>query len=234
MRHISVSKIVATTLLLSCATTGFAKAKDKPAQQTRAQYIERLQQGTPVQPEGAALGSLWNPNAPLSQLAGDLKAKAVNDSIIIRVSVNTNAQASGNVNSQRTFQTSSAITGLAGQVSVAGVNPIINANSATQLKGTGQTASNSTLQTNLAGQVIAVLANGNLVVEAERQIYMNNQKETAIVRGVARPSDIDVFNSIPSSALNNLEIELKGKGIISDSTRPPNFVTRFLLKIIGF
>jgi flagellar L-ring protein FlgH len=230
----SFSKFAAALLLLAFATSSFAKTKVKTSQQARSEYLEHLQQETVSPADQTQMGSLWSANAPLAQIGSDVKARNVNDSIIIRVSVNTNAQQSGSANSQRAFQTSSAITGLAGQVSVAGVNPILNANSSTQLKGTGQTASNSNLQTNLAGQVIAVLPNGNLVVEAQREIYMNNQKETAVVRGVARPTDIDSFNSIPSSALNNLQVELKGKGIISDSTRPPNILTRFLLKIIGF
>ena len=79
-----------------------------------------------------------------------------------------------------------------------------------------------------------MLPNGNLVVEAHRQISMNNQREEVIVRGVARPGDIDPANTIASTALNGLEIELKGKGIISDSTRSPNPVTRALLWLFGF
>jgi hypothetical protein len=32
----------------------------------------------------------------------------------------------------------------------------------------------------------------------------------------------------------NLEIELKGKGVISDGTRQPNILVRTLLKIFNF
>jgi flagellar L-ring protein precursor FlgH len=39
---------------------------------------------------------------------------------------------------------------------------------------------------------------------------------------------------VPSTALSNLEIEMKGKGIIADSTRRPNVVTRALLWLTGF
>jgi flagellar L-ring protein precursor FlgH len=90
------------------------------------------------------------------------------------------------------------------------------------------------LSTSLAGQVIAVLPNGNLVVEAERKIVMNNQKETMVVRGVARPGDISSANSIASSSLMNLEVELKGKGVVSDATRSPNPLIRALLWAVSF
>jgi flagellar L-ring protein precursor FlgH len=86
----------------------------------------------------------------------------------------------------------------------------------------------------MTAQVIAVLPSGNLVVEAQRKIFMNNQHEDVTVRGVVRPNDIGSTNTVPSTALSNLEIEMKGKGIIADSTRPPNFLTRMLLWLTGF
>jgi flagellar L-ring protein precursor FlgH len=81
--------------------------------------------------------------------------------------------------------------------------------------------------------VIAVLPSGNLVIEAQRRIFMNNQHEDVTVRGVVRPNDIGPDNSVSSAALSNLEIEMKGKGIIADSTRPLNPLTRAILWLVG-
>ena len=63
---------------------------------------------------------------------------------------------------------------------------------------------------------------------------MNNQHENVIVRGMLRPGDIGPANAVPSSSLSNLEIEMKGKGIIADGTRPPNFITKALLWLFNF
>jgi flagellar L-ring protein precursor FlgH len=63
---------------------------------------------------------------------------------------------------------------------------------------------------------------------------MNNQHEDVTVRGVVRPGDIGPNNTIASAALSNLEIEMKGKGIIADSTRPINPIMKALLWLIGF
>jgi flagellar L-ring protein precursor FlgH len=82
--------------------------------------------------------------------------------------------------------------------------------------------------------VIAVLPSGNLVVEAQRKIFMNNQHEDVTVRGVVRPVDISSANTVPSAALSSLQIEMKGKGIISDSTRNLNPITRAILWLVGF
>ncbi len=202
--------------------------------QLRSDYIERLQEQNIPAGDERSVGSLWTPGATLGDLSTDYKAHSLNDTVVVQVAVQTTAAQSGNVNSQRQFSTTSGISGLVGGIATHGTNPLLTAQSNTALKGQGQTGSNTTFVTSLTGQVIAVLPNGNLVVEAERQIFMNNQHENLVIRGVARPGDISSANSIPSTALSNLEIELKGKGIISDSVRPPNPLTRAVLWLFGF
>jgi flagellar L-ring protein FlgH len=206
--------------------------KNSPAQ-LRSDYISRIQeQDMPT--ANHTLGSLWTPGAELSDFSTDYKARRVNDTLVILVSVQTTAAQSGDVNSSRAFQTSSAITGIAGQVKTNGVNPLFAGNSSTTLKGSGATDSSTSFQTSMTAQVIAVLPSGNLVVEAQRKIFMNNQHEDITIRGVVRPNDIGPNNTVTSAALGNLEIEMKGKGIISDSTRPMNPITKAILWLVGF
>ena len=200
----------------------------------REEYLTRLMQTSVSAPSLRTTGSLWAPENVLTDPSADYKARNLHDTVIVQVSVQTNAAQSGAVNSSRDFSTNSAISGLVGSLATHGVNPLLTANSSTALKGSGQTSSNTTFSTALTGEVIAVLPNGNLVIEAHRQIFMNNQHEDIIVRGVARPGDISPANFVPSAALGNLEIEMKGKGIISDSTRSPNPLTRAVLWLFGF
>jgi flagellar L-ring protein precursor FlgH len=227
-------RIVASALAIVCfcSIPGAPKNKQTP-EELRQAYIACVQQ-QPAPPAVHTLGSLWSPGAALGDISSDIRARGPNDTITIVVAELTSAQSSGNVTSQRAFATQSAITGLFGQIPTQNVNPLLAANSSTQLKGQGQAAAGSQLTTRLTGRVIAVLANGNMVVEAQRQVYMNNQHETMIVRGVVQPTDISNNNSVLSTAMANLEIEMKGKGIISDSTRPPNPVTRAILWLFGF
>jgi flagellar L-ring protein FlgH len=209
-----------------------ASKKARSPAELRTDYVARVQEqqvGAPAH----TLGSLWTPS-DVSDLSGDYKARKLNDTVVILVSVQTTAAQSGDVNSSRAFSTSSAITGLAGDVKTTGLNPLFNANSNTTLKGSGATDSNTTFQTSMTAQVIAVLPSGNLVVEAQRKIFMNNQHEDVTIRGVVRPNDIGPSNTIPSTALSSLEVEMKGKGIIADSTRPPNRIMKALLWLLGF
>lgn len=222
--------LLAGTLADPCAHA-ITRKKSSPAE-LRSEYLARVQEQEAPAAQRTT-GSLWAPGG-MSDLSGDNKARKVNDTVVILVAVSTTAAQSGDVNSQRAFQTSSAITGLAGDVNTKGVNPLFNANSSTSLKGAGATDSSTTFQTSMTAQVVAVLPSGNLVVEAQRKIFMNNQHEDVTVRGVLRPQDIGSNNTVASAALSNLEIEMKGKGIIADSTRSPNLLTRALLWLVGF
>jgi len=209
------------------------KPVKKTSQELRADYLTHLNEQYMPPPNPRTVGSLWSAANALGDLSSDYRARNVNDTIIVQVSVQTTAAQSGTVDSERTFTTNSAITGIVGAVPK-GTNPLLAANSAHTLKGQGSTASNTTFSTDLTGQIIAVLANGNMVIEAERKIAMNNQHEDLIIRGIVRPGDITSANTIPSSALSNLEIEMKGKGIISDSVRPLNPLTRAVLWLFNF
>ncbi|MGB8885559.1 MAG: flagellar basal body L-ring protein FlgH [Candidatus Korobacteraceae bacterium] len=226
-----------TVMLVTCGLLGGTagkKKKDTPLSPSSLQQFLQRVQGQPVAAT-MSLGSLWPlEGGLLTDLATDYKARRLNDLVIIRIVEQTLAQASGDVTGQRTFASSSAVTGILGQASTLSVNPLYNLNSASNLKGTGTANSQSLLQSNLAGRVVAVLPNGYLVVEAERQVSFNQQSQTIILRGIVRPGDIASDNSVPSTSLSDLELELKGKGVVSDATRQPNLFMRLLMKIANF
>jgi flagellar L-ring protein FlgH len=231
-------RLASAVLVLSSFVTGsvFSKVKiTHDPQKARADYVARMQQQTTSPPAELTLGSLWTANGALTNLQADYKASRLNDVVTIVVVQRTTAQATGNVGTQRDFNTTSGISGLAGYIKpTSALSNLLTAQSSTKLKGAGSTDASTTMNTNLAGQVIAVLPNGNLVVEAERLVTINNQKETMLVRGVLRPGDIRPDNSAFSTVLSNLEVELKGKGVVSDATRPPNPLMRAILWVIGF
>lgn len=224
--------LLAGMLLFVPLSHAKAKKPENPAK-LRADYIARLEE-EPMPSSSRTVGSLWTPGGSFNELSTDYTARKLNDTLVILVSVQTTAAQNADVNSSRTFQTASGITGLAGDINTKGLNPLFNANSATTLKGSGATDSSTSFQTSMTGQVIAVLPSGNLVVEAHRKIFMNNQHEDITIRGVVRPNDISPTNTVASSALSDLEIEMKGKGIISNATRPMNPLTRAILWLVGF
>ncbi len=223
------------TILLATAQRGLADTKPKQdSQQLRADYVARMQRQMPLTPEAGTLGSLYLPNGAFTDMVADYKARRVDDVVTLVVFENTTAQSTGDVNTSRASTTSMAITALPGKLKTAGVNPLLGANASTQLAGKGETSAGSNITTSLSARVIALLPNGDMVVEAERRVDINSQHETMVVRGVLRPGDVGPNNTAPSTALANLEIELKGKGVVSDSLFRPNPIVRALFWLFGF
>lgn len=229
--------MLASLLLFSFAVVSEGKPKtqkDQPlSPSSLSQFLARVRGQQPA--TVMSLGSLWPlEGGTLTDLASDYKARRLNDVVIIRIVEQTLAQASGNVTAQRGFSSNSAVTGLAGQVNTAPVNPLYALNSTSNLKGTGTANSQSLLQSSVAGRVVAVLPNGNLVIEAERRVSFNQQSQVIILRGLVRPGDVAPDDSVLSTRVSDLELELKGKGVVTDATRQPNVFTRWLMKLLNW
>jgi flagellar L-ring protein precursor FlgH len=158
----------------------------------------------------------------------------VGDLITILIVQDMKASNANSVSTARALAASSGIGALAGHLKTSGVEQIFSPSSSQSLSGKSQASTTSTLQTTLAGRVVAVLPSGLLVIEAERQLTMNNERQTVLVRGLVRPGDVSPENTVASNAIGNLELELKGKGVLSDGTRPPNLLVRAILRIVGF
>jgi len=229
---IALVLVVVTTLAVP-SSTGQKSKNNSPASNGLTDYIQRVSARTPaaVPP---TLGSLWTDTGRLADMVADYKASRVGDLVTISVAQNLSATSSGNITSNRTFSASSGITALPGQLKTTGVSNLFSPNSAQALAGKAQATSQTSLSTTLTGRVAAVLPTGTLVVEAERQITMNNQHETVILRGLVRPGDLDATNTVASNSVGDLEIEVKGKGVISEGTRPPNPIIKWILRIVGF
>jgi flagellar L-ring protein precursor FlgH len=198
-----------------------------------AGYIERVQQqALDIAP--TTFGSLWTDNGRLVGVANDYKASRVGDVVGIVVAQDVTAQSTGNVATNRTFNANSGISALGGHIGTSGIQTLFTPNSTQTLAGKSQAATTSTLRTRLAGRIEAVFPNGSMVVQAKREVTMNNEKQTVVLRGLVRPGDIAPDNTVPTNLIGNLEFELNGKGVLSDGVRPPNAVVRFLLRLVGF
>ena len=209
------------------------KNKEKVKKDALADYLQRVAARTP-DPVPRTAGSLWTDTGRLANLVADYKASRVGDLVTINVSQALSASNSGNVATNRAFNASSGITALPGKLKTSGVANLFSPNSTQALTGKAAATSATSLSTTLTGRVVSVLPNGTLVVEAERQIVMDNERETVILRGMVRPGDLDATNTVTSNQVGNLEVEVKGKGVISEGVRPPNPVVKWILRIVGF
>ncbi len=221
---------VATTLVQGTPLLWAGTKSKQDSQKLRAAYIARMQDQPAVQ-ETATLGSLYTPSGAYTDMAADYKAHRLGDVLTLLVSETTAAQSTGDVNNSRTFAANSAITAIPGTSSQA-ANPLLGMTSSKSLKGSGETSTGSSVTATLSARVIAVLPNGNMVVEAERHTIISSQHEDLIVRGVLRPGDVGPGNTAVATSLSNLEIELKGKGVVSDYIGRQNPLIRGLLWLL--
>ena len=210
-----------------------ALARGDVAQSTLASYLERVRAET--RDANPSEGSIWVENGRLAHLSTDVRAMRPHDLISVVVQESLAASTDGTVKNSRASNASSQVSGLIGTLHAGNaLQNLINQNSAAGLNASGQSATNSSLSTTLGGQVIEVLGNGMLVIEAARQVTFSQQTQTIVLRGLVRPEDISQSNQILSTSISSLELEVKGKGIINDYTHRQNLLVRMLQKVLVF
>ncbi|HEY2461202.1 MAG TPA: flagellar basal body L-ring protein FlgH [Candidatus Acidoferrum sp.] len=233
IRMILLTALISVGTISAPATPRLKKPKAETTSASFDEYLKRVRSMN--LPTPATTGSLWVATGPLARLAMDYKARNAGDLVVIHLVDNFTAATNGESKTSRQFTTASAITGLLGQIGARNrLQNLFNANSNTNLDGKGQSTLSSNVSLNLAAQVMEVLPNGVLVLQATRDITVGNDRQTVILHGLVRPGDLAPDNSILSTAISNLEVEIKGKGAVADASRQPNIVIRTLLKIFTF
>ncbi|HWB32388.1 MAG TPA: flagellar basal body L-ring protein FlgH [Acidobacteriaceae bacterium] len=196
-------------------------------------YLERVRRDNrAVQPTP---GSIWTEAGRLTRMSSDVRASRPHDLIQVVVSENLAASTDGTVKNSRASNTNSGISGLIGTLHAGNaLQNLVNQNSTAGLSAQGASATNSSLSTTLGGQVVDVLPNGMLVIEAARQVEFSQQTETIILRGLVRPEDISQQNQVLSTAISSMELQVRGKGIVTDYTHRPNALVRLLQRVLVF
>jgi flagellar L-ring protein precursor FlgH len=207
-----------------------AQIKPNPASTDLDTYIRSVRK---FYPERTSDGSLWTATGRLTSLSTDVKAFSPHDLISIVISENLNASTSGTVKNSRASTATSALSAFFGLFSPASAaSNLLNQNSASSLNAQGQSVTGSSLNTTIGGEVVDVLPNGILVIEAARQLEFSQQMETIIMRGLVRPEDVNPQNQVLSTAISGLQVQVIGKGIVNDYTYRPNVVVRVLQHIL--
>jgi len=196
-------------------------------------YLERIRTSTSV--DRPTPGSIWIDGGRFSRLTTDVRAMRPNDLISVVVSESLAAETDGTVKSSRASNASSQISALMGALHAGNaLQNLLNQTSAAGLNAQGQSATNSSLSTTFGGQVVDVLPNGMLVIEAAREVEFSQQTQTIVLRGLVRPEDISQQNQVLSTAISSLQLEVRGKGIVNDYTRRQNPLVRLIQKILVF
>ncbi len=148
----------------------------------------------------------------------DVKARDVGDVVTVMIVEKTLASNSSSIITEKetTVGTSGEGTGALDFIPAFGLDGTVSK----EHEGLGTTSRRGSIVGQMAAVVVEVLDSGNLRIQGEKQILVNDETEILIVTGIVRPEDVSGENVVYSTDMANTEITYKGKGMVNDYSRP--------------
>lgn len=207
--------------------------KLSPPEESLRAYVEKVR--AQKASEVLVPGSIWSDQGRLVRMATDAKAARLHDVVSIVVSESLAASTDGQVKNTRASNANSGLSAIFGSLSATSkLQNLVGQTASSGLTAQGQSVTNSSVSTTFGGEVVDVLPNGMLVVQATRQLTFSQQTQVMKLRGLVRPEDVSAQNQVQSAAMTDLELEVTGKGIVSDTTYRQNPIWRILEKALIF
>ncbi|WP_301655150.1 flagellar basal body L-ring protein FlgH [Stenotrophomonas sepilia] len=177
----------------------------------------------PVQPivpmQAAPTAGAIYAAGPTLNLYADRRARDVGDLLTITLLENTTAQTSANTATSKESGLTIGSPSLFGAPVTLGGKDILSAsaNGEREFTGKGNSAQSNRLPGSVTVTVIQRLPNGNLVVQGQKNLRLNQGDELVQVQGIVRPGDISQDNTIPSSRVAEARIVYGGRGPVAQS-----------------
>jgi flagellar L-ring protein FlgH len=162
------------------------------------------------------------------ELFSDLKARRVGDVLTIVLNEATNASKTATTTTAKTTTVANSAPTIFGQSMTVRGRPILSTtlNGSDAFSGAGSSAQSNSLAGSLTVTVIDVQANGNLVVQGDKTLKLNQGDEFVHISGVVRSADIATNNTVTSDKLADARISYSGKGVV-DSSNHMGWLARF-------
>ncbi|AWH37129.1 flagellar basal body L-ring protein FlgH [Stenotrophomonas sp. ZAC14D1_NAIMI4_6] len=174
----------------------------------------------PIMPPQAAptAGAIYAAG-PTLQLYSDRRARDVGDLLTITLLENTTATTSANTATNKESNLSIGTPSIFGAPVTLGGKDVLSATASGKrdFTGKGNSAQSNRLQGSVTVTVVQRLPNGNLVVQGQKNLRLNQGDELVQVQGIVRPGDIAPDNSIPSSRVAEARIVYGGRGPVAQS-----------------
>ncbi len=222
-------------LLLAAPLIGCASVKEtvKGPQMSSMSYPSALipaNQAVLVPSDGprpVAAGSIFRNGA--RTLFHDQRASHVGDILTVLITINDSAQVDNETVANRTAQDQLGLTNLFGFESTLGrllpkaFSPSTALNTSSNIQSDGKGTMNRSEAVNLtvAAVVTKVLSNGNLVIEGNQEVKVNNELRQLTVAGIVRPEDITATNTINHTQIAEARVNYGGKGVLTSNQSPP-------------
>lgn len=155
-------------------------------------------------------------------LVSDVKSYVVGEPVVVIVVEATLAEASAGTGVETNRGISATVGGNDGsKFQSAGMD--IDSNS----EGAGKTSRKGRVTTQISVTIDEVLENGMLKIKGKQDITINGEIQRITLSGLVRASDISKNNSIYSSQIANVKLEIDGDGKISNAQKQ-NIIYRLM------
>lgn len=172
-----------------------------------------------------AAAAVAQPDFSAGSLYADAKARKVGDIVTIHIVEYSLGENQANTRSEKESATGSELEGdgLFKFLPISG----FEASNKIEFKGRGMTNRSGQLRGKLTARIVSIDANGNLVLEGQREVGINNERMVMTLTGAVRPEDIAFDNTVMSYQIADARITYRGKGHVYTSQKP-GILTRIL------
>lgn len=174
-------------------------------------------------------GSIYQANTSM-RLFENLTARRVGDILTIRLVEETDASKDADLKVNKSNDIGASAPLLFGTAKPLGVNFETKVTTDKKYTGKGQSNQSNALKGTITVTVVEVLPNGNLRVQGEKRLTINDGHEYVRLAGIVRPVDIDDANSVPSTQVADATIMYTGEGAMAD-VKQVGWLTRFFNSI---
>lgn len=182
----------------------------------------------PSPPPPAADGSVYHAGYGVA-LFEDVRPRRVGDTVTVVVAESTNATKKATTSTSKDNSVDIANPTLFGQpvgFRYPGGGSLANntltleqgLSSSKSFTGEGESAQSNNLTGSITAMVVEVLPNGNLRIEGEKTIAINQGDEHVRISGIVRPVDVRADNTVLSTLVADAVISYGGKGVIADAS----------------
>lgn len=181
----------------------------------------------PPSERARATGSLWRDDVSANYLFADVKARFVGDlvTIVITEDASGSKQADTSTSTEtEVFASLEQFFGLPQQL--AAKNPtidptqLVRASTAREWDGEGSTNRKGRLSARMTATVKSISPTGNLWVQGDKIVAVNQEDQHIVVQGWVRPEDLDAQNQVLSTRLADARIDYYGVGALGVKQRP--------------
>lgn len=218
-----------TFILLMLALSGCAEIESRHMRQDPAFAPVYPPQTPPAIPTGAIYQptAVYLPSAYL-KLFENTTAWRVGDILTITLTEKTTGQKKSTLTTDKKNNVSASVPMLFGMAP----NTLFNvtdpdmigqvfdseADVSKKFDGAGESKQNNSLSGSITVTVTEVLPNGNLRVQGEKRLTINQGAEYVRLAGIVRPADIDAGNAVPSTKVADATIVYTGNGTVADAS----------------